>query len=432
MKTFYILLLLTGCNTLCAVKAQTTGTNNVNGIISDRLSRQGLPNASVVLANKMDTTVVLTALTNGKGSFGFKNVAEGMYTITVAYIGYKTYRIDSFSIGQHHTPAVPLSITLDLNQKILKAVTVTALKPFIVQGTDKIVLNVAESPIAAGGNAQDILARVPGLITQGDALQFRGKTVTILVDDKYTNLSGADLTQYLSSMPANGIEKIEVIPNPSARYDAQGGSVINIKTAKNKNFGTNGVLTGGLGAGYYARYNGGLSLNYRNKKLNVYGSYDYQHNEQYYANYSERRLSSNEQLTDNERDVRTRNNHSVKAGIDYTINPKSSLSILIKGMDNFRRRSVYDKSLLHNAGNLTDSFSSVTTAGYAGIFVPSVNVYYKTTFDSTGRELRINVDYFRHEKAWNDDFTTRFFDGKGSEYASALLLREAYAAYYWY
>ena len=396
----------------------------VAGVIIDSLSSQGLPNASVVLQNYPDTNLKFNVSSIDKGRFTFKNIPAGLYILHVGYIGYKPCTIDSVVVRKDAPSPTGLSVKMVLDQNVLKAVAVNATKPFIIQTTDKIVLNVAESPIAAGGNIYDVLSRIPGLITQGSSFQFRGKPVAVLIDDKYTNLSGDDLINYLSTMPANSIEKIEVIPNPSAKYDAQGGAVINIRTAKNKNFGTNGIFTAGIGTGRYARYNSGLSLNYRNKNINVYSSYDYQHNGQYYNNHTDRFISNGATLLEDEYDVRKRDNHSFKLGMDYDISKKSVFSVLVKGMDNFRNRAVSTRSLLGNTGNQSDSLSTVASTGRAVFYSPSVNVFYKTTFDSSGKELKINADYFEYDKGWDDVFATHYFDAKGQEYTNPLFLRD--------
>lgn len=421
--TFLVMLATIGYLDGFDANAQVPGYT-VSGVAIDSLSSQGLPNASVMLQNHSDTNLTFSVLSIDKGRFTFKNIPAGLYILHIGYIGYKSCTIDSVVVRKDNPSPVGLSVKMVPDQKVLTAVAVNAAKPFITQTMDKIVLNVAESPIAAGGNIYDVLSHIPGLITQGSSFQFRGKSVSVLIDDKYTNLSGEDLRNYLSTMPANSIEKIEVIPNPSAKYDAQGGAVINIKTAKNKNFGTNGVFTAGIGTGRYARYNSGLSLNYRNKNINVYSSYDYQHNAQYYDNHTDRFISDGTTLREDEYDIRKRDNHSFKLGMDYDISKKSVFSILVKGMDNFRNRAVSTRSLLGNSGNKSDSLSTVASTGRANFYSPSVNIYYKTTFDSSGKELKINADYFKYNKGWDDDFATHYFDAKGQEYSNPLFLKD--------
>jgi len=311
--------------------------------------------------------------------------------------------------------------TDSMRRQNLKAVTVTGNKPFIVMKADKVVVNVSESPVAAGSDAAQVLTNAPGVVEQSSGnFELRGKKVIVLIDGKDSRLSGEELKEWLSAMPSNTIDRIELIANPPARYDARGAAVINIISARSKNFGTNGVFTAGLGSGRYGRYNGGLGLNYRDKQINIYGNYDYQYNKQYYDLYSNRTLAENAAIVERTSDVRTRNNHSLKAGLDYDINRNSSFGVLLKGMLNYRDRDVFTRSVKEAAG--ADSFSTVNTMGKARILNPSVNIYYKTKLDTSGKQLTLNADYFRYNKTWKDDLVTHFYDPAGMQTGTPYLL----------
>ena len=314
--------------------------------------------------------------------------------------------------------------TVAPGQKLLKTVTVNTAKPFITQTTDKIILNIAESPLSAGSNAYEALLRAPGVMELGNTLQFRAKTVAVWVDGKNTNLSGEDLKNMLSAMPASTVEKIEILSHPSARYDAQGGAVINIRTTKNKNYGTNGSWVAGIGTGRYVRGNTGINLNYRNTKWNIYGSYDYQNNTQYYDSHTSRLLNAGTWVNSTEYEIRKRNNHAARIGIDYDIDKKNTIGILLKGMDNFRDRAVTNHSVLQQTNSVADSSSTVATTGAASFFNASVNAYYRHTFKAAGNEITFNADYFKYRKAWSDQFVTSFYDENGMAYGDPLLLND--------
>jgi hypothetical protein len=392
------------------------------GVVLDSLTKQALPQATITLQQTGAEPRVLSAIADKKGIFLFKQLPQAQYLFTIAYVGYRTFVKDSLFITASNASVD--TFYLALANQALKSVTVTAQKPFIVQTADKIILNVAESAIAAGSNAYEVLLRAPGVVENNDVLQFRGKSVNIYIDGRPSNISSMELKNFLSNMPANGIEKVELIPNPSARYDALGGSVINIRLAKNKNFGTNGTLTQGIGTGKYARYNSGISLNNRTKKVNIYGSYDYQQNKQYFDNRSERILSSSASILETEFDVRTRNNHSFKLGVDYDINKNSSIGFLVRGYVNFRDRASNNRSVFDLANKTIDSLSIVQSNGYARFFSPSVNAYYKTKTDSAGSELTINADYLNYNKIWRDEIATNYYDEGGFAYRAPYLLRD--------
>ena len=299
----------------------------------------------------------------------------------------------------------------------LQSATVTAAKPFIIQRTDKIIVNIASSPLAAGGNMYEAVKRVPGIIDLL-GLQFRGRQVTVYMDDKAVRLSGEELQNYLSSMPANTIDRIEVLPHPSAKYEANGGIVINIISAKSKDLGANGAFTAGSGAGMYPRYNTGLSLNYRSSQLNLYGSYDLLHTKTHNNTDIIRQFNDAYKVFEDQSTLSSGTSHTFKAGVDYTINKNSSLGILVRGSLNNRTRSISDLSRQHDLNPTTDTFSEVITGNHSRYFTPAINIYYKI------KGLSINADYFSYAKDWNDNFTTRFTDAKNTEYKAPFLLRD--------
>lgn len=204
--------------------AQTPATHSaaslstLTGTVADSASHQALPFATVVLRPAADTKNILSTLTNDKGAFSFAGLAAGSYVLQVQYLGYRTAAPVAVAVGVGSTPAVALALAPE--HHALGEVKVMATKTFIEQKADKLILNVAASPIAAGGTAADLLGRAPGVLEQGGDYVLRGKMVTVLLDGKLTNLSGDELKNMLSAMPANTIDKIEIIANPSAKYDA--------------------------------------------------------------------------------------------------------------------------------------------------------------------------------------------------------------------
>lgn len=230
----------------------------LTGTVADSLSRQALSFATVVLQSAADAKVLLSTVSDEQGAFRFEAVPAGRYMLMARYMGYKAAAPLALTVAADK-PATPAAVLLAPDRKLLAGVTVTATKPFIEQRADKLVLNVAASPIAAGGTAYDVLGRAPGVLEQGGGFVLRGKNVTVLLDGKPTNLSGDELKTMLSAMPGNTLDKVEIIANPSARYDADGAALINIITTKSRKFGTNGTATVGVGAGQYGRYNAGLA-----------------------------------------------------------------------------------------------------------------------------------------------------------------------------
>lgn len=302
--------------------------------------------------------------------------------------------------------------------KNLSAVTVTAAKSFITQKGDKLVMQVAGSPIAANGNAWELIKRGPGVIDQNGALSFRGKKIVVLLDGRLSHLEGEELRNFLSSMPANTISTVELISNPPARYDATGGAVINIVTTKSLKFGTNGTITAGTGAGRYGRYNLGGSVNYRNQHINAWSSYDYRYTKTYSDAFTNRSLSAKDRLLDNTHRTGGNNNHFLKAGLEYSIDSKHTIGLMVKGGITINDAGSF------NQANVADTFTTTTRKAYSRISTPAVNLFYKWAIDAKGASLVVNADHFVYGKKWNDDFITRYFDATGRESQSPYYLRD--------
>jgi len=299
----------------------------------------------------------------------------------------------------------------------LATVSVTAAKPYIIQRTDKIIVNIAQSPLAAGGNVYEAVKRVPGIV-DAQGLQFRGRQVTVYMDDRPVRLSGEELQNYLSAMPAGTVDRIEVIPHPSSKYEASGGIVLNIISAKSKDLGVNGTFTAGAGSGKYGRYNTGISLNYRSKTLNLYGSYDLLYNKLNNNTTSTKQFNDTYQVFEDQDAQTTSTSHTFKTGFDYTIGKNSSFGMLIRGSLNNRNKDIINLSRQHYHTESPDTFSNVATNNHSQFFTPAVNLYYKV------KNLTVNADLFSYVKNWRDDLTTRYTDAKGNEYRDAYLLRD--------
>ncbi|WP_419802296.1 outer membrane beta-barrel protein [Mucilaginibacter sp.] len=395
----------------------------LTGSVKDSLTRQGLPHATIVVTNML-TSVSVNTISSDKGNFTISHLQPGKYQLKVLYVGYNTFTKSQITIGDKQQ-SVELEVYMCLQIKSLKSVVISAkvAKPFITLGGGKITLNVAQSPLSAGSNAYDILLKAPGVVEQNNVLSFRTKSVNVLIDDKPTHLSDEELKEMLSSMPAGSIDKIEILPNPSARYDAQAGSIINIKLAKNKNYGLNGSLTLGLGTGRFLKYNNGLNLNYRSEKLNFYGAYDFQHTKQYYDNKFNREIDASSNILQHEYEIRSRNNNAYRLGFDYDVNKHNSFGIGFKGYTNYRSKTATTVSnLVHATEN--DSSSVVHTNGSAKVLNPAINVYYKGILDSSGKSLTINADYFNYNKKWQDNFATDYFDRQGNPNQPTYFLRD--------
>jgi RNase P/RNase MRP subunit p29 len=245
MKTKFTL------SVLCILCWFSSYAQQINGRIAGSVldeSKKALPFATIMLLKATDSSLVKGELSNEAGKFQIDGISEGKYIIALSLVGYtKTYSpAISLSSVNHSIQLNPIQMKQETQH--LKEVTVVGQKPFIEQKIDKTVVNVENSIVASGGNALEVLQRSPGvMVDKDDRISLRGKQgVIIMIDGKPTNLSAEDAANMLRNMPSNSIEQVELITNPSAKYDAAGNAgIINIKLKKNNKVGMNGSVTAG-------------------------------------------------------------------------------------------------------------------------------------------------------------------------------------------
>ena len=215
-------------------------------------AQQSLGNATLELLKAADTSLLKIALADKDGSAQFHDIPYGTYRLRVTQLSHQPLLSEPFILDQ---PALQLpALTLEEASKEMGSVTVTARKPFIQKLTDRIVVNVESSILSTGSTAFEVLERAPGVnIDPNDIISLRGRSgVIIMVDGKITAMTGQDLANFLRGLPSSAIERIEIITNPSAKYDAAGNSgIIDIRLKKRPAFwyqrhGNRWLWTGGL------------------------------------------------------------------------------------------------------------------------------------------------------------------------------------------
>ena len=306
-----------------AVQAQ-----KVTGSVKDEAGK-GLDKSTVSLLKAKDSSVVKLAVTGNDGHFSIQSTA-GSYLVKVSHIGYAPQYSKVFDLSAD--VSLP-EMKMEKEASSLQGVVVSAQKPMIEVKADKTILNVEGTVNAVGYDALELLRRSPGvMIDKDDNVSLAGKNgVQVFIDGKPSPLSGSDLANYLKSLQSAQIEAIEIITNPSAKYEAAGNAgIINIKLKKNKTFGTNGSVNAGIVEGVYPKYNVGLNLNHRNKSVNIFGTYNYNN-----GNNLMQFTSHKEQFDtafDQTNKIRFKNNtHGFKAGLDYFINAKSTIGAVVSG-----------------------------------------------------------------------------------------------------
>ena len=332
MKTQHALILWVVATLLFGGKAfaQNSSAQIKGQVLSS--NAQALEYANVLLHKASDSTVVKLEYTQADGTFHIANVEPGQYRIAVSFVGYPNYLspIHELQAGQELTlPAIKLQEA----PAELQGVTVKAQKPLLEIRPDKTVFNVEGSITASGSNAFDLLRKSPGVvIDNNDNITMLGRAgIRIYIDGRPSPMQGSDLAQFLRSLQSNEIEAIELITNPSAKYDAQGNAgIINIRLKKDKKLGANGNVNLGYSTGEKAWYNGGLSANYRNKKTNLFGSYNYSDNE--FLNYMTMDRNQLGARFNQKSDMgNVSQNHNFKLGADWFLNKQETFGVLASG-----------------------------------------------------------------------------------------------------
>jgi outer membrane receptor protein involved in Fe transport len=375
-----------------------------NGKISVTVfNDQNLPveNATVELLRSKDSILVKTALSDKSGLTEFENIKFNSYILRAAAVGLNTTYTNSFALNESQTLVQLPSISLkQMPASQLQNVTVSAKKPFIQKLTDRIVVNVESSMLNAGSTAIEVLERSPGItLGQNDNISLRGRAgVIIMIDGKPTPMSGQDLANYLRGLPSSAIERIDIITNPSAKYDAAGNSgIIDIRMKKDQRFGTNGTFTAGIGQGKYPKANTGATLNYRNKKVNIFGNYNYAYRENL------NHLIINRNFYDNgvfkgsdDKDNyghQSFNSNTARIGADFFPSKKTIIGFVVNGTLNGFDRKANMTTIVNNEQNQPD-FKFLSLGTNNDHFKNAVsNINFKHTFDSTGKELTADLDY---------------------------------------
>jgi len=378
-------------------------------------------NATVELLKAADSSLVKTALTGKDGQAVFENIAFGNYLIKASAVNTAIAYSASFELAASGPVMELPALSLQPASKELAAVTVVSRKPFIQKLSDRIVVNVENSIISAGSSAMDVLERSPGInIDQNDAISLRGKAgVIIMIDGKPTPMTGSDLANYLKGLPSAAIERIDIITNPSARYDATGNSgIIDIRMKKDQRFGLNGTVTTGYGQGIYSKTNAGTTFNYRNKKMNLFGNYNYAYriglnhlllDRNFYENgiYNGGDLKDNYSKSPNSA-------HNSRFGMDFYPSKKTIIGFVVNGNFNHYRRNSDNNSIVINPlKEAVSTFSSIATNNdHANNYVANIN--FKHTFDSTGKELTADADYGEYKSTSLTRNATSYYKLDGS------------------
>lgn len=407
MRTFafwglVIILLGSNINTQAQHAGATQGA--IIGKLVDVQGNKPVEYASVALLRPSDSTVVTGMLSKGNGDFNFENVAAGRYLLKVNFIGYTTvYKVINLKAGSQVDAG---NIKLSANVKSLAGVEVVGTKPTYTMAIDKKVFNVDKSLSTVGGTAADVLKQVPSVSVDIDGnVSVRNGSPTIFVDGRPTTLT-------IDQIPADAIERIEVVTNPSAKYDAEGMSgILNIVLKKNRKAGINGQVNAGIST--LGGANGGIDLNLRQEKFNFFATYNVRSRKAWTRTHLFRKNIASDTTTylDQYQDGdQFRRFQFGRMGVDLFLDNRNTLTIsqsIVNGkFENNNDQTLYDLDLKQQRirygtgiDNNNHGFTNYTT-----------QLGYKHNFAKEGHELTADLNYNRANGTDGTDYSLQYYD----------------------
>lgn len=356
--------------------------------------------ANVLVKATADSSVAKFGITDTLGAFTISGVPNGDYFLQISSIGFENYFSDPFTVNNAPVALGELEIKRDAD---LEAVEVLEMRPIIEVLPDKTVFNVENTLNATGSNGFDLLRKAPGVvIDNNNNIIIEGKSgVQIFIDNKPSILAGDDLINYLRTLQAADIDKLEIITQPSSKYDAAGNAgIINIILKRDKNLGTNGTITAGYSYGRNHHANSSISINHRNKKSNIYAAYSNNFGKSW-SFFNMDRLQYG-YLYNSET---TNNNyvgaHNARAGADYFINEKHTIGVLVSGnYFDSEGQGITNTFIIPVESNTPEQQLIAENTGFGTNTQIAANINYQFG-DTLGHEFSTDLDF----ATYNSDAT---------------------------
>ncbi|GAA4923030.1 outer membrane beta-barrel family protein [Mucilaginibacter defluvii] len=374
--------------------------------------------ATVKLLNHPDSALIASTISDQNGFFEFRNIKPGKYFIAISKVGYNRFFTVQYVIGENtgniKTPDVKL---VPLNYQ-LKEVKVTAKKDFVEVRPDKTVINVEKSIVSAGNNMLDVLRNAPGVKVSGEDVLFKGgQKALIAINGKVTQLTGEQLAELLKSYQSSMVNSVELIANPSAKYDAAGGGLINIVLKKNRDLGWRISVSQSAAAGENYKFNSAVNLNYRSKKVNLFGSYVFAANEiprfwdvdrliNVGPNVSEYRMRY--------KGTTRLKSYTFNTGADWTISPKQNLGFIVHGYST--PADIDKRNTTYIANNSVPDSTITTRSGIdRTIYNLNYNINYKGSFGADNKHvLSADLDLSDYNRRSDENLRNDFFNPAGA------------------
>jgi outer membrane receptor protein involved in Fe transport len=409
MKKLFTLLLLFG------YVAAYSGSGDISGQLKDNVG-EAIAFANVALYNSITNELVKVEISDLEGAFTLKGIPEGTYHLQVTFVGYSD--IDIQNIVVEEGQEVDLKVLAFEQEAIeLAEATVTAQRAMLEVKPDRTVFNVQGTINSTGSDALELLRKAPGVtVDNNDNVNVLGRSgVLYYVDGKRLPLSGQDLTNFLQSLPAEQIDRIDIITNPGAKYEAEGNAgIIDIKLKKDDSIGFNGTASSTVSQGQYARFNVNTNGNYRNKVSNTFFQLGYSDATSLF-NITSLGTQNGLLLDEVNENISERSNYNFRIGTDFFMSKKSTLGFLVGGRYGNGDSEGFNRIVIapSNASRI-DSILVAQSFSESQRDQNTYNVNYR--FDnSKGRTLNIDLDYGRFDNENQRLQPNQYFDQREEE-----------------
>ncbi len=371
--------------------------------------------ANILLYKAADTSYVKGTASNENGFFSFENVLPNNYLIRASYIGnhsdFKLVRVDSdLDIGP---------IYIDNTTQELKEVVLVAQKPSVEQKVDRLVFNI-ENTALSDSDIWDVLKNTPTVFVMNNEISVKGEGgVQIMINDKKVNLPAQDILNLLSGTTAKGVQSIEVITTPPAKYDAEGGTLINIKMKKNLIAGYNGAVYNRYSQGVFPRHMLGTSHYFKGKKLEASFNYSFTQNKTVTTYTDITNFIEDGQITDiwtSDLEVIYRSKkHNTSVFLDYAIDDSNTLSFssIATITPSYQSRDFSNTRIEDANGTDSSGFYTMNNGKFESVNA-AFYLDYEHKFNEQGSSLALNSHYTHYDYDKNQDLETDFYDGNGS------------------
>ena len=403
----------------------------IKGKVIDGTTGQPLDYATITILSQKDSSLITGGITDEKGMFTIET-KMGKYFAQIDFLAFQTKTIERIPLGKGQLLADLGTISLDADSHTLGEIEVRAEKSQMQMSLDKRVFNVGKDLANTGASAEDILDNVPSVSVDVEGnVSLRGSgNVRILIDGKPSGLVGSDSGSGLRSLPSNLIDKVEVVTNPSARYEAEGSTgIINIVLKKDKKKGVNGSFDVTTGAP--ANYGVGVNMNFRREKVNFFVNYglSYRKNNGGGSTYQERvtddAILIQDQLRDHDRGGWA---NSIRFGTDYYINKYNTLtgSFLYRKNNEDNLSNILYKDFIGSSDfNDLQEVTTRTDNELEDEKAIQYSLNYKKTFDKKGQELTANFQFEEDSETESSDYVEQYFDRNNAPLNRADLLQES-------